>query len=100
MALWVLLQERLLKRFVSGRSSRFGAVTLAMWGFRMVWRRVQRREQVAYRTVLKPGETLTVVHTTDTKASVKAERRAARRAAKRSSGSRKARRVSPGAGDV
>lgn len=100
MALWVLLQERLLRRFVRGRSGRFGALTLTLWALRTVWRRSQRREQLAYRTVLKPGETMMVVHTTDTKASVKAERRAARRAAKRSPSRRAARRASAGTGDV
>lgn len=83
MALLLILQKKLFRRFMDGHPGPWGAMTVAVFGVRRLWKWNSRKEQIEYRTVLKPGETITVTNTTDTEASLKRDRRKARRATRR-----------------
>lgn len=58
-----------LQRGVVGGSMPWVIVAAVLWGAKAVqWAR-RREEQVVYRTVLSPGESLEIVHSTDSPAS-------------------------------
>lgn len=80
MTLLLLLQRRFLRRFLDGKPGPWGALAAGIFGFRTLWRWSRRSDDVAYRAVLKPGETVTIAHTTDTEVSVKRDQRKAKRA--------------------
>jgi hypothetical protein len=90
MALLLLLQRRFFSRFMEGRPGPWGALAAGIFGFRMLLKWGRKSEDVTYRTVLKPGETLTIAHTPDTEVSAKrvarTHKRAARKARRRSTG--------------
>ncbi|HET8930540.1 MAG TPA: hypothetical protein VFN21_07785 [Acidimicrobiales bacterium] len=90
MALLLMLQRRFFSRFMEGRAGPWGALAAGVFGFRMLVKWGRRSEDVAYRAVLKPGETVTIAHTADTEVSlkrdalkVKRDGRKAKRAAKK-----------------
>lgn len=94
MAVLLFLQRRFLRRFMEGRAGPWGALAAGVFGMRMLMRWGRRSEDVAYRAVLEPGETVTITHTTDTEVTMKRDRRRARREA------RKRRRKGTGAPDA
>lgn len=83
MAFLLLLQRRFFSRFMEGRPGPWGALAAGIFGFRMLLKWGRKSEDVAYRAVLKPGETLTIAHSTDTEVSVKRNARRERRTAKK-----------------
>jgi hypothetical protein len=58
-----------LQRGVVGGSIPWMAVAAVLWGAKAVQWALRREERVVYRTVLEPGETLEIVHSTESKAS-------------------------------
>lgn len=86
MALLALLQKKFFRRFLDGRPGPWGVMAVGIFGLRTLWRWSRRTEDVSYRTVLKPGESLTISHTPDTEKSLKKQDKARRRAAKRQHG--------------
>lgn len=83
MALLLMLQRRFFSRFMEGRAGPWGALAAGIFGLRMLVKWSRKSEDVTYRTVLKPGETMTIAHTADTEVSVKRDARKAKRAAKK-----------------
>ena len=83
MSLLLSLQRKMFRRFMDGRPGPWGAMAVGIFGFRTLWRWARRNEEVVYRAELKPGETVTVAHTTDTEVSMRKARRADKRAARR-----------------
>jgi len=83
MALLLLLQRRFFSRFMEGRPGPWGALAAGIFGFRMLVKWGRKSEDVAYRAVLRPGETLTIAHSTDTEVSVKRSARRAKRDARK-----------------
>jgi hypothetical protein len=63
-----------LQRGVIGGSVPWVLVAAVLWGAKAMQWAMRREEQVVYRTVLKPGETLEIVHSAEGPASRKRSR--------------------------
>ena len=59
------LQRSAFKRFRDGRPGPWGALAASIFGFRMLLRWSKRTEEVVYRSVIEPGEGLTITHLTE-----------------------------------
>lgn len=79
MSFLLVLQKKAFRRFMDGRPGPWGAMAVSVFGIRTMWRWSRRDGEVAYRTVLKPGESVVVEHTTDTAASRKRDRKRQRK---------------------
>ena len=84
------LQRSAFRRFRNGSSGPWGAIAAGLFGFRMLLKWAKRNEEVVYREVIKPGQSVTVTHRPESRrALAKAENESARqgrRAGRRAAG--------------
>ena len=83
MALLLMLQKKFFRHFMDGRRGPWGVFAIGIFGLRTLRKWIVRREEIAFRTKLKPGETIQIENTMETPKSLKKERRASKRAARR-----------------
>lgn len=90
MTILSFLQRSAFRRFRNGTSGPWGAIAAGLFGLRMLVKWAKRNEEVVYREVIKPGQSVTVTHRPESRRVLaraeKGQARRGRRAGRRTAG--------------